>query len=66
MAFFEEFSTLRFIILNSRWAGASTEEQALREYLSERLQKAIRRLPKSADVLAEAARRDNRNSGAGR
>ena len=49
MAAFEEFSTFHFIMINSRWAGAPTQEQALKEYLLQRMQEAVRRLSKSAD-----------------
>jgi len=53
MAAFEEFSTLQFILVNARWAGAPTQEQALREYLRDRMWDAVRRLSSSADVLGE-------------
>jgi len=52
MAAFEEFSTLQFILVNARWAGAPTQEQALREYLRDRMWDAVRRLSSSADVLS--------------
>jgi hypothetical protein len=58
MAAFEEFSTLHFIIINSCWAGAPTQEQALKEqalkeYLRRRMQEAVRSLSVTADVLGE-------------
>jgi hypothetical protein len=53
MAAFWEFSTLHFIIINSRWAGAPTHEQALKEYLRERMWEAVRRLSVTAEVLGE-------------
>jgi hypothetical protein len=53
MAAFWELSTLHFITINSRWAGVPTQEQALKEYLRERMWEAVRRLSATADVLAE-------------
>ena len=38
MAAFEEFSTLRFVLENAHWAGAPAEEEALPEYLRQRMQ----------------------------
>jgi hypothetical protein len=37
-----EFYKLRFILLNSRWAGAPSQEEALREYLRQRMWDAVR------------------------
>jgi hypothetical protein len=66
MAAFEEFSTFHFILINSRWAGAPTQKQALREYLRGRMWAAVRRLSVTADVLSEVTDRDHGNSGGGR
>lgn len=53
MAEFEEFYTLKVILGSARWAGAPTQEQALRRYLRYRMRGAVRRLSVNADVLAE-------------
>jgi predicted nucleic acid-binding Zn ribbon protein len=53
VADFEEFCALRFILLISRWAGAPSQEEALRDYLRQRMWEAVRRLPNSADILSE-------------
>ena len=53
MAAFEEFSTLQFILVNARWAEAPTQEQALKEYLRDRMWEAVRRLSVTADYLIE-------------
>ena len=63
VAAFEEFSAFHFIIINSRWAGAPTQEQALKEHLRQRMQNGVWRLSKSADVSWRSARRNNRNPG---
>jgi hypothetical protein len=49
----EDFSTLDFILKNARWAGAPSQEQALREYLRDRMWEAVRRLSVTADYLIE-------------
>jgi len=53
MAEFEEFSTLQFILENSRWAGAPSQEELRGDYFRERMWEAVERLPISADVLGE-------------
>ena len=62
LAEFEDFSTLRFVLENSRWAGALSEEEMRKQYLRDRLSRGIQRLPHSEDVLAEVLI-DLRNSG---
>ncbi|SRR5260221_7287418 len=49
----EEFWRLHFLLTNARWAGAPSEEQLLKEYFRNRLWDAVRRLPHSAELLAE-------------
>jgi hypothetical protein len=53
MAEFWSFSVLGFILENARWAGAPTQEECLREYLHQRMTKAMRRLNTTSDALAE-------------
>jgi hypothetical protein len=51
---FEEFTTLKFLLINSRYfGGPGFKEEPLEEYLRSRMWDAVRRLPHSADVLAE-------------
>jgi hypothetical protein len=52
IAEFYEFSTLQFILINLRCGGANQEE-ALKEYLRQQMQKAVRHLSAKADLLAE-------------
>jgi hypothetical protein len=50
----EEDLELRFHWLHSRWSGGpGFKEEPLEEYLRSRMDEAMRRLPHSADVLAE-------------
>jgi hypothetical protein len=54
MVDFEEFTTLKFLLINSRcFGGAGFKEEPLEEYLRNRMWDAVRRSPHSADVLAE-------------
>ena len=51
---YAEETELRFIHLNARWSGgAGFREELLEEYLRDRMLDAVRRLPHSADALAE-------------
>jgi hypothetical protein len=53
LAEFEDFSALKFVLGNARWAGAPSQEQMQREYLQERMWAAVRRLPHSEDLLVQ-------------
>lgn len=54
MVGFEEFVELKFLLINSRWSGGpGLREEPLEEYLRSRMCEAVRRLPDSADELAE-------------
>ena len=48
MADFEEFATLKFLLINSRWFGGAGFRT-----LEQRMEEAVRRLPTSWDPLAE-------------
>jgi hypothetical protein len=51
---YEEETELKFLVMNSRWSGGpGFKEEPLEEYLRDRMDEAMRRLPHSADVLAE-------------
>jgi hypothetical protein len=47
MVEFEEFATLRFILINSRWSGGAGFRT-----LEERMEEAVRNLPISSELLA--------------
>jgi hypothetical protein len=51
IAEFEDFLTLRFILENSRWAGAASQQELQKEYFRQQLSAGIRRLPQSEDAL---------------
>jgi hypothetical protein len=53
LAEFEDFTTLRSVFQNSRWAGAPSQEEVRREYYAQRLRAATGRLPRSEDLLVE-------------
>ena len=44
MAAFWELSTLRFIIINSRWTGPPSQEATRKEYLQMRMREAVKYL----------------------
>jgi hypothetical protein len=48
-----DFSMLSLILANARWAGGYSQEEILAACLHLRLLDAVRRLPQSADPLAE-------------
>ena len=48
-----EFYKLRFILLNSRWAGGAESGRGSPGYLRQRMWDAVRRLSSSADLLGE-------------
>jgi hypothetical protein len=49
---FNDFTTLRGILTNARWAGAQTEAEMLKEYFRKRMCYGVRRLVHSEDALA--------------
>jgi hypothetical protein len=56
---FHDFSMLQFLLINARWAGALSQEEAAWGYFRQRMRAAVRRLGHSEDalvaVLAEIA-----------
>jgi hypothetical protein len=54
LAEFTEFYMLEGMLSISRWTGGKSQEQLHREYYDQQMWDAVRRLPQSADALAEA------------
>jgi hypothetical protein len=53
LAEFEDFTTLRSVLVNARWAGAPSQAELQREYYTRQLRAALKRLPESEERLFE-------------
>jgi hypothetical protein len=52
LAEFEDFTTLRSILLNAQWAGAPSQKEMRQEYFRGRMRSCVRRLVHSEEALS--------------